>query len=144
MNEIEKLDLIIDRLVSTKSRLSFHELNTELGFKISREEAKYLLEKLIDDGIVEELRTSIGDNILTVKYTHETQKFLDQGGYASQEEQNRINNIEKIKIKNIEDQKLISEARLVKWQVKTFWWIFLIALFGGICGIISLIMQLSN
>jgi len=34
------------------------------------------------------------------------------------------------------------DLKLANWQVKTFWWLFGLAIFGGICGIISLVMQL--
>jgi hypothetical protein len=142
MNEIEKLDLIIDHLVSTRSRMGHNDLNRDLNFKITSDEAKYLFNKLIEDGVVDILRTPINE-LVGIKYSHVTQKFYDQGGYAKHNELIKAKEAEEEKLKTIEDEKLISEAKLAKWQVNTFWWFFFLAVIGGICGIISLVMQLT-
>ena len=142
MNEIEKLDLIIDHLVSTRSRMGHQDLNRDLNLKISADEAKYLFNKLIADGVVDTLRTPLNE-LVVIKYSHVTQKFHDQGGYVKHYEQIKAKEAEEDRLKTIEDEKLISEAKLAKWQVKTFWWFFFLALIGGICGIVALIMQLT-
>lgn len=50
----------------------------------------------------------------------------------------------KEKLKQIEEQKLINDSKISKWQAKTFWWVFVFGLIGGICGIISLTMQIKE
>jgi hypothetical protein len=141
MNEIEKLDLIVDYLVRTKSRLGSKDLIRDLNLKISEAEAKYLCNRLIEDGVVDSFSTPLSE-VIIIKYTHDTQRIFDLGGYAKLET-NRIAEEEKqAKLKSFEEEKLILETKLAKWQAKTFWWIFLFALLGGICGIISLLMQL--
>jgi len=42
-----------------------------------------------------------------------------------------------------DDEKKKWDVRLAKWQAKTFWWVFALGAIGGICGIISLLWQLS-
>jgi hypothetical protein len=142
MNEIEKLDLIIERLVSTRNRLGHPDLIKDLGLKISEEEARYLCNVLISDRVVDSINTSISELVI-IKYTHSTQLFYEQGGYAKRNEIKKQIQDENLRNKRIQDEKLRSEAKLAKWQVKTFWWIFLLALIGGICGIVSLVMQLT-
>lgn len=48
--------------------------------------------------------------------------------------------VQRIEIK--EEKKLDWELQLAEWQVKTFWWWLILAVTGGICGIISLILEL--
>ena len=47
-------------------------------------------------------------------------------------------------IENRKERKEIIDLRLANWQVKTFWWLFLLAILGGISGIVSLVMQLKK
>jgi|SRR5665647_13360 len=42
----------------------------------------------------------------------------------------------------LKNEKLIYDSRISKWQAKTFWLIFFFGLIGGICGIISLAIQI--
>lgn len=71
-------------------------------------------------------------------YPIKTQKFIDKGGFISTlEENDRLQ-----EITSVENQKLLNEAKLAKWQVKVFWPLFFVAVIGGISGIISLIMQI--
>lgn len=39
--------------------------------------------------------------------------------------------------------KLYHDASVSKWKHKTFWWVFFGGLFGGICGLISLLSELN-
>lgn len=67
--------------------------------------------------------------------------------FASIEKYIKNNNeiiAEQKQIKQIEKQKLIHDSKISKWQAKTFWWLFFIGLIGGICGIISLVMQIQE
>ena len=54
-----------------------------------------------------------------------------------------INEFQKAQITEIKQEKKLDwELQLTEWQVKTFWWWFWIAFIGGICGVISLAINL--
>lgn len=141
-NEIEKLDLIISYLVKNKTRIGADEFKKILSIDISDQEAKYLCKKLIDDDVVEHVYAKF--NAFIIKYSHNTQRFFDQGGYANHEEIKKADNLDKSTIKFLETEKLKNEVKLTKWQTSTFWWFFYIALIGGVLGIVSFFMQIFN
>jgi len=66
------------------------------------------------------------------------------GGWAKYLEQENLKEKEVALIQHTENKKLNYETKLAKWQVKTFWPLFIVAVFGGICGIISLIIQIAD
>ncbi|NLD46313.1 MAG: hypothetical protein GX660_03825 [Clostridiaceae bacterium] len=75
----------------------------------------------------------------TVKpYPIKTEKFINNGGLTGTLEEND----KLLEITSVENQKLINEATLAKWQVKAFWPLFIFALIGGVSGFVSLIMQI--
>ena len=41
-------------------------------------------------------------------------------------------------------EKVIWDLKLTKWQAKTFWWFFCIAIIGGLSGIVSLVWQIAR
>jgi hypothetical protein len=144
MNEIEKLDLIVNHLCSTRNHISHWDVINTLNLRISDDEARYLFIELISDGVVERFGNQDSDEIVQIKYSHLTQKFYDQGGYKELDKLSLASEKEQYEQENIEKGKLINEAKLAKWQRKTFWWLFFLGVIGGICGIVSLIMQSTN
>lgn len=64
------------------------------------------------------------------------------GSYEKYRKQQKKEKDEKLRNEKIQSDKLLNDAKLSKWQAKTFWPLFVIALVGGICGILSLIFQL--
>jgi hypothetical protein len=42
-----------------------------------------------------------------------------------------------------EAKKLDADLTLARWQKRTFWWVFGLGAIGGICGIVSLCLQLT-
>ena len=115
-----------------------------MNIKIPEEEARYLFNRLIDDNVVRKIIAGNRDEVICIEYIHETQLFHDKGGYKTFELKKKISEDEKSKIQVIEKNKLIKEAKLADWQVKIFWPLFIIALIGGLCGIISLLLQIIN
>ena len=70
-------------------------------------------------------------------------KVVEIGGWEKYIEQEKSQNKEQDFIKQKEKEQLLYDTKLAKWQVKTFWPLFGIAIIGSICGIISLILQLT-
>ena len=100
-----------------------------------------IITKLLDKGIISQVDDSLLNKNLH-KLTPLGRKVIDLGGWNKFLEQEETKESEEtIKIQK-ETEKLNYETRLAKWQLKTFWPIFIIALIGGICGIVSLILQL--
>jgi len=141
MNESEKLDKIIEHLCETKKRIIHWDLSKILKIQVTEKEARYLFNKLLADQVVRKINTGSTDEVISIDYSHQTQKFRDSGGYQQLLEEAEINHQEKSRIENIKNKKLSSETKLISWQVKTFWWIFIIGFIGGLCGIVSLIIQ---
>jgi hypothetical protein len=69
------------------------------------------------------------------------QEFHDQGGFKKVYEDQQKEQIRKQEISNLELSKLRSDAKLSKWQVKTFWWFFFVAIVGSILGAIAFFIQ---
>lgn len=71
-----------------------------------------------------------------------TEDFYKDGGFTKiyDDQQTEIK-LEQHK-KQLELSKLIKENKLIDWQLKSFWYFFILAILGGICGIISLAMQI--
>lgn len=73
-----------------------------------------------------------------------TKQFLDEGGFKQkylnqQKASDYKSEFEKASLDNLR-----KNNKLVELQLKSFWWIFGIAVIGGICGIISLILDLER
>jgi hypothetical protein len=51
---------------------------------------------------------------------------------------------EYLKLEQARNVKLYYDLKHSKWQARTFWWVFIFGLIGGICGIISLVMQINE
>jgi len=97
--------------------------------------------KLLDKGII----SPVDDSLLNRDYhklTTQGRRVIDLGGWKKFLEQEKIKESEEAFKIQKETEKLNYETKLSKWQVKTFWPLFIIALIGGICGIVSLILQL--
>jgi hypothetical protein len=95
---------------------------------------------LLEEGILEEYGPA-GKLTLSKKGKHIWEKF---GSIERYFEESEIQNKKQEILKQIERQKLIDDAKLSKWQARTFWWVFLFGLIGGLCGIISLGIQIKE
>lgn len=85
------------------------------------------------------------DDFIEKEYITEVMLSLFISPIGINEILNLRNRISEEKVqKLIEGEKITTELSLLKLQKKTFWIVFYIGLIGGVCGIISLIMQLKE
>ncbi len=137
--DYNKIDKIIKQFYGYGSRGNNFSDATYEYFKEDYREMLEIKDFLIKERILEKLGdagkyniSKKGKNIWTKFGSIE--KYLENCAAESAENE---------KLKQIEKQKLIHDSKISKWQAQTFWWVFFIGLVGGICGIISLIMQLT-
>jgi len=71
-------------------------------------------------------------------------EILDKGGWIKYVENKKRNKDSLIAIKVKEAEKITKETKLLKWQIKTFWPLFVIAVVGSLMGFISLVWQIFN
>ena len=72
-----------------------------------------------------------------------TVRFLSGGGFKEMQKRDTVRIQEDEKKLKREDEKSELDLKLAKWQVKTFWPIFFIALIGGGFSIYNFIISLS-
>jgi hypothetical protein len=104
---------------------------------------KYYIDLLSHFNIVD-IKETIGSGFVIDSIPIVTKRFYEGGGFISmynkhQYELNLSNEYEEIRLR-----KLKWDSKLSKWQAKTFWYVFFLGVIGGICGIISLSIQLGN
>lgn len=100
-----------------------------------------IITRLLDKGLISPVDNSLLNKNFH-KLTSQGRKVIELGGWIKFIEQAKIKESEETFKIQKETEKLNYETKLAKWQVKTFWPLFLLALLGGICGIVSLILQL--
>lgn len=66
------------------------------------------------------------------------------GGWLAHVDRLNAKRQEDDKHKAIEISKLKDDAILSRWQVRTFWWVFIFGIWGGISGTISLALILKD
>jgi hypothetical protein len=141
MEKNEQIQLLLDE-TSKKSSLDYFSY-TEYKIPFLRKNLKELnliIDIMRNEGLIE----NIGPTSRVFKITPFGQEVLDSGGWiAFLKRRNQLHNFENDK-KSIEFQKLKSEIKILKWQEKTFWPLFIFALIGGICGIVSLAIQVFD
>lgn len=71
-------------------------------------------------------------------------QILLDGGWINHKEKSLKRGQEKSRVEKAINEKAITDARLSELQLKTFWWLFGIAIIGGICGIVSLVWQIIS
>lgn len=70
-----------------------------------------------------------------------TRNFYDQGGFKALFDKKQFEINQNKEIEDIRYKKLKWDSRLSKWQVKTFWWIFGLACFGGIYSLYDIVFN---
>jgi len=102
---------------------------------------------------IQEIKKYLQDNNIISDWGDPTMQILTQKGeeiiniYGGIEKfitHETEENEEKKRILKITNEKLENDAKLSKWQVKTFWWVFGFGLFGGIYAIISIILSCTG
>jgi len=132
--DYEKIDKVITRYFSylplgTNFSDSVHD------FKFEYKEQLGILKFLVDESILINWGEH-GKHILSPK-GEEIIKI--HGGIEKYFENKKKENEEIIRIKNIKNEKLINDAKISKWQVKTFWYVFIFGLIGGVYAVYSII-----
>jgi len=145
-NDIVILDLIIDKILELGYFIEVDNLFksgeiTEPDYKKRELEFQRLLT------IIEELKCATvnhSDQGWRVEPNRNTLTFQKNGGFKtySQEELNRLEKEREIEI--LTTNKLRWDSKLSKWQVKTFWWIFVFGFFGFIFGLYNFIDNLNK
>jgi hypothetical protein len=130
VTEGEAKDLILEYALENNDKtISAFEIQKEVLSGVSLDEVKLLFEKIYNTvDKVADVRISEWNFLITA--TGITKTFLKQGGFTKTE---KVNN--ELKIKEAEKERIniensIIDLRLKKWQLKTFWWIFGIAVIG--------------
>ncbi|RIV68768.1 hypothetical protein [Flagellimonas aequoris] len=110
-----------------------NDLKSKAHFKELVEEMLVIAPKYIDESSAR----GIGGSIF-ISSNEFTQEFLDDGGFVTlyKHKQARIHELnikQQEEVKDIVTQRKKNryEARLAKWQVYTFWPLFLLGIFGG-------------
>ena len=145
--DIEKLDFIIDKLVETGQPVCCqHLINAGLIDKQNNNKSELEFQRLITFiehyNVAKVTHSNISwDTVAANKNTH---KFKEDGGFKNiiQEELNKRKKEEEIETLSV--KKLKSDTKLSKWQVKTFWFVFIFGLFGFIFGIYNFIENLNK
>lgn len=145
-SEIELLDFILDRIIE-----SDYEINEQILKKIDR------FKDLKDSGIRIEFERIMSilelyDCAKTNRYNYgnavekngHTKKFKEHGGFAKiyQDELTRLEKEEERE--NLSLKKLKWDTKLSKWQVKTFWTVFIFGLIGFIFGVFNFVDNLNK
>ncbi len=127
LNEAEKKDEILKFLnyvgengqPDYRDGFYFHNtVNAILNnSKMHSKEVTFLLKSLEYDNFIE-----YNDN--TFGYKFESTQFLKEGGYIEHEKYKNTILEEEQKIEQLTNDKLISDTKFSKWQVKTFWLFF--------------------
>lgn len=74
-----------------------------------------------------------------------TDIFLNtNGGFEKLYEKRQLIENEQLRIKKIQEKKLEDDAKLSKWQVRTFWWFFGFSLVSFCYGIYDIITDLKS
>ena len=143
--EAKILDYILKELLKTTC-LSARDLKPlDNGFNSNNEDVKESVYKqhfisLKMNGIVR-LENGINNKTEIYAIPEITKEFLSKGGFkALVEKENRGVNRES-EIEELQFIKLKSDAKISKWQVRTFWPIFIFGLVGFIFGIVNFIDQ---
>ena len=145
-SDIETLDFIIDNILESNSQIYDGILKKIDKFK----DCKPSELRLESDRIVSilefyncaKIKRSISGN--SIEKNAHTKKFKEHGGFAKiyQDELNRLEKEEERE--NLSMIKLKWDTKLSKWQVKTFWPVFVFGLIGFIFGVFNFVDNLNK
>lgn len=145
--DVEILDPMLEILIKEErihsKRLKLLEPLQERKSRFSQTKADQY-SRYLEILSVERIATSViasGEFVITAIFS-KAQEFYDKGGFRTEYEKQQIAEKRKLEISDLELDKLRSETKLSKWQVKTFWYLFFIAIAGSILGTISFLMQI--
>jgi hypothetical protein len=140
-------DILVFVSESDRDFEHFGEIRKQLGFSASDDLTLSLLNFMVAKGVVDPIEHSgfrVGEDFKLIAKNTKTSLFIENGGFNRlntqlQNERKRLSDNQKI-----EDAKLRWDARLSKWQVCTFWPVFIGGFIGGIFGTASLVLELED
>ena len=137
MSDDQVIDRILSTLCETETLFVAEFTIDELGL----DEQAY--HAIVDQLEAEDLATP-GNPRQFMTITHFGRQVCKDGGWLAHV--SRLKKQRQTKEQNdfIEAEKRIHETTLARWKVATFWPALAIGLLGGICGIISLVIQLAD
>ena len=105
------------------------------GFKFEYKEQNEILKFLVDKSILEpwgehgkHILSNIGVEIVD-----------NYGGIDKYLEHEKAEKAERNRLEKLKNEKLYLDTKLARWQVKTFWYVFIFGLFGGFYSMYSMI-----
>lgn len=143
ISEGEAKDMILKYALENKDRaISSSEIKKIVLKNLEIDDINYLLRKIynIDDQVAD---VHISDINCSIIATGITKKFLEQGGFTQYEKNKQLQILKENERQRIEQEKASIELRLKKWQIKTFWWVFVFAVIGSILSIYNFINIIS-
>jgi hypothetical protein len=96
MDTNEKLNKIVRLLCETKGSIDNFSISNVFDERIESEEARYLVKKLISDGVVRRVNIYDNDEYISIEYIFETKLFFDKGGYRNGT--STVDNVQEINI----------------------------------------------
>ncbi len=110
----------------------------ENGVKCELKEIHHILDNLEADDLIVRTEGSY------FKITSHGRYVIDEHlSLASFQESIKNEEAAKDEVENVKIEKLKYDAKLSKWQVKTFWPVFIFGMIGGVFGIISFVIQVT-
>jgi predicted transcriptional regulator len=107
------------------------------SLKIDYEEQEKIKKYLVDNDIITDYTDDKdGRYIMT---PHGQEIFNDYGGIEKYNEHQKEKQEEKLRLEKKANDKLHDDAKLSKWQVKTFWPVFVFGLIGFIFGVFNFV-----
>lgn len=107
------------------------------SLKIDYEEQEMIKRYLIDNEIITDY--TIDKDGRYIMTSHGEKVFKDFGGIEKYNEYLKEKQEEKLRLEKKANDKLHDDAKLSKWQVKTFWPVFIFGLIGFIFGVFNFI-----
>lgn len=144
ISEGEAKDLILKYCIdNNKGLISSNELRKELFPNDSIDLVNLLLEK-IDNTYDRVADVRMNSRTKYISSNGITSVFLEQGGFTKSERDAAELKEKEAEKERIEFEKTTIDLRLKKWQVKTFWPIFIFAFIGFGFGVYNFINSLST
>lgn len=137
--DIKKADIILKELFDSYPEIvDVWKLVIAKNICHEKNEIYSLLDSLIDDDLItKEART-------LYRITSKAREIIEEHGSLELfNEYVKNERTAKAEVEDIKIEKLRYDAKLSKWQVKTFWPVFIFGIIGGVFGIISFVMQVT-
>lgn len=137
MTDDDIIEELLNDLYKSKTPSFVNSTLKRLGLKMNL--APKFRDRLISKGLAS-LFTRSGSLIIEDFGRH----IYESGGWLKHIESLNEKNEEQKNIDKIKLKKLISEEKLSRWQVKTFWWFFGLSILGGLVGIRTVILEIKD